>query len=160
MTTSVRPPMRPTWQILLTALVGFALPFAVVVWFGLGSNEVERVEWYATWEELFGVALGPVVRGEDWDRIPVRYQRRDGTWAEEPVVIAPLQPRQPDADSLRSVRAGERVPLVRDIDADHQVLVSPHFRAESIWSYIAAGTALGLINGALLAVVYRRRHRM
>lgn len=160
MRSSVRPPLRPAWQIVLTAVLGFALPFAVVVWFGAGSNALEREEWHSRWEELHGVALGPVEEGKDWDRIPVRYERRDGTWVEEPVVVAPLQPRLPDADSVRSAQAGEPVPLVRDIDAEHQVLASPHFRAEPMGSYLLAGAALGALNGGLLAVVYRRRHRL
>lgn len=148
------------WQVVLTAAVGFALPFVVVVWFGFGSNSVAEAEWYGTWEELHGVALGPVVEGEDWDRLPVRFQRRDGTWIEERAVVAPLQPRAPDADAVRSAQAGDTVPLLRDLDTGTQVLVSPHFRPEPMGPFVAAGAALGAINGGLLAVVYRRRHRM
>lgn len=142
------------------AAVGFALPFIVVVWFGAGSNSLAEAEWYGTWEELHGVALGPIIEGEDWDRLPVRYERRDGTWAEEPVVVTALQPQRPDAASVRSAQAGDIVPLLRDIDLEHQIVVSPHFRAEPMGPFVVFGAALGALNGGLLAIVYRRRHRM
>lgn len=158
--SSSRPPVRPAWQIFLIAATGFALPFLVVVWFGVGSNSLAEAEWHATWEELHGIAIGPVIEGEDWDRLPVRYERRDGTTVEEPVVITPLQPQRPDADSARSAQAGDTVPLLRDIDLEHQVVVSPHFLADPMWPFVAFGAALGALNGGLLALVYRRRHRM
>jgi hypothetical protein len=148
------PPLRSRRQRLTTALAGFLLPVVVLVGVGKASNDYARIQWDRDWEELQGTATGPIVPGEPWDVLPVRYRAGERTVG-EPVRVVPLRPEDPQWREIRAAEAGDPVPLLRS-RSNEQVQVSPHLRL-SLENWIVGAAVLGPLNGIVLALVYRRR---
>lgn len=155
-----RPPRRPWWQSLLIAVLGSLLPFLLVAWAGSTANHIEAARWQEDWDELEGVAAGPVVEDDGVPRMPVRVPTPGGNTVERRLPVAQMRP-DPDAwQAILAADGGDVVPLARSRHQPDTIVVSPHFSPLPLRPWLAAGVLLGFANGAVLALVYRRRHRL
>lgn len=155
-----RPAIRPWWQSLGIAVLGFLLPFVLVTWAGSSANHLEAVRWEEDWQEFEGLAAGPVVDVDGTPRMPVLVPTPGGDTMERRLPVAQMRPDPGTWGRILDADAGDTVPLVRSRHQPDTVVVSPHFTAPPLRPWLVAAALLGAANGLVLALVYRRRHRL